>query len=180
MKVIFLDHDGVVCLSQQWGSRSKKRKKWSQMHAVTTDGEIPVEYRLDNFDPKAVTVLNRILEKTGAEIVVSSDWKLHATLEEMRDLYEKYGVMKPPIDFTPNLKDFDNFTYGLYQWKGWQARARIVEIRKYLEEHDEVKKWVAIDDLDMGREGLENFILCSRMSEGIKQSGIYEKITEML
>ena len=27
MKVIFLDHDGVICLPQQWGGRHKKRKK---------------------------------------------------------------------------------------------------------------------------------------------------------
>ena len=25
MKVIFLDHDGVICLPKQWGSREKKR-----------------------------------------------------------------------------------------------------------------------------------------------------------
>ena len=27
-KIIFLDHDGVVCLSDQWGSRFKKARKW--------------------------------------------------------------------------------------------------------------------------------------------------------
>ena len=42
--------------------------------------EIPLEYRFDNFDQKAVKVLNEILEQTDAEIVVSSDWRLHATI----------------------------------------------------------------------------------------------------
>jgi len=28
MKVIFLDNDGVICLSSNWGSRHKKQKKW--------------------------------------------------------------------------------------------------------------------------------------------------------
>ena len=27
MKVIFLDHDGVICLSGNWGSRFKKQQK---------------------------------------------------------------------------------------------------------------------------------------------------------
>ena len=27
MKVIFLDHDGVICLSTEWGGRHKKQKK---------------------------------------------------------------------------------------------------------------------------------------------------------
>jgi hypothetical protein len=26
MKVIFLDHDGVICLQNNWGSRHKKRE----------------------------------------------------------------------------------------------------------------------------------------------------------
>ena len=26
MKVIFLDHDGVICLSTEWGGRYKKQK----------------------------------------------------------------------------------------------------------------------------------------------------------
>ena len=28
MKVIFLDHDGVICLPDQWGSRYKKERKY--------------------------------------------------------------------------------------------------------------------------------------------------------
>jgi len=27
MKVIFLDHDGVICLSSEWGNRFKKQDK---------------------------------------------------------------------------------------------------------------------------------------------------------
>jgi hypothetical protein len=44
--------------------------------------------RFDDFDTKSVKILNEILEETGAEIVVSSDWKLHATLEELGEYYE--------------------------------------------------------------------------------------------
>ncbi len=74
MKVLFLDHDGVICLSTEWGGRFKKQKKWGGRKMSMSNGEVPLEYRFDNFNKKAVKVLNEILEETGAEIVVSSDW----------------------------------------------------------------------------------------------------------
>jgi hypothetical protein len=180
MKAIFLDHDGVMCLSNNWGGRYKKSKKWHKTNPPTPTSEMPVWYRFDNFDKKAVDVLNEILQETGAEIVISSDWKLHCTLDEMKELFTEYGISKVPIDFTPNLRDFDESAAGLFAWKGWLERSRVLEIRKWLENHPEVTHWVAVDDLNMGREGLENFVLCERSNEGIKQSGLKKKIIEFL
>jgi hypothetical protein len=180
MKAIFLDHDGVVCLSQQWGGRVKKRKKYCDVHGPTSDDNLPVQYRFDNFDLKATKILNEIILETGAEIIVSSDWKLYCTLEEMKELYVDYGIIKTPLAFTPNLRDFDSDTAGLFGWKGWNARARVLEIEKYLKSHPEITKWVAVDDLDMGREGMENFVLCPRGNEGIKQNNVKETILKFL
>jgi hypothetical protein len=47
------------------------------------------------------------LEETGAEIVVSSDWRLHATLEELGDYYLSKGILKAPIAFTKQYIDCD-------------------------------------------------------------------------
>ena len=193
MKVIFLDHDGVICLQEQWGGRSKKRKKYIEEHGVATEMEMPVEYRFDNFDRKAIKVLNSILEKTGAEIVVSSDWKRWATVEEMGDYYEKQGIIKKPIDFTKNLQECtvhgDNFIWS----RDFDLeQSRSIEIRQYLHDHPEITQWVSIDDLKMGKTGLhysmefehewglENFVLTPSGSEGIKQSGIEEKVLKFL
>ena len=178
MKVIFLDHDGVVCLSTEWGGRSKKKLKYLKEYPGTE--KVPVEFRLDNFNKKAVDVLNDILKQTGAEIVVSSDWKGHATLEELKEMYIKYGVIKSPIDVTPN------HYFGKYELE----MTRCSEIKDWLEEHPEVTHWVAVDDLDLSEKfgaisgnsngGLKNFVLTPKSSEGIKQSGIKEKILKFL
>ena len=178
MKVIFLDHDGVVCLSTEWGGRSKKKLKYLKEYPGTE--KVPVEFRLDNFNKKAVDVLNDILKQTGAEIVVSSDWKGHATLEELKEMYIKYGVIKSPIDITPN------HYFGRYELE----MTRCSEIKDWLEEHPEVTHWVAVDDLDLSEKfgaisgnsngGLKNFVLTPKSSEGIKQSGIKEKILKFL
>lgn len=180
MKVIFLDHDGVICLSNNWGGRFKKDGY--------NDKSSPMDIRMDNFDDKAVKVLNKILEETGAEIVISSDWKLHGTLEEMKEMYKTRGI-KEPIDFTPQLKNENEDLAALCSWKGWLEQARAEEIRIWLSRHPEVTHWVAVDDLDMGVKpewrpdgdwGLENFVLTPRSYEGIKQSGLKEKILKYL
>jgi len=150
---------------------------------VINEAGRPVHVRFDNFDKKAINVLNRILEETDAEIVVSSDWKLYATLEELGDYYESQGIKKRPIALTPRLVDFDPDSAGLFHWKGWLERARCLEIQKWLSEN-EVKQWVAVDDLNMSNEflkpGLSNFILTPKSNEGIKQSGIDDKIITIL
>ena len=187
MKVIFLDNDGVICLSTNWGSRGKK---WSKYRSANPESssilkEAPVNVRLDNFDTKAIKILNEVLDETGAEIVVSSDWKLHATLEELGDYYIEQGINKRPIAFTPNLGDWDSESDALFTWRGWYSKKRILEINKYLELNPEIEAWVAIDDLNMSPDynqghGLDNFVLTARSNEGIKQSGIKEKVLKFL
>ena len=183
MKVIFLDNDGVICLSHNWGTRHKKLKKWMAVngHKASYD----MDHRFDNFDEKAIKILNEILTSTGAEYVVSSDWKLHATLEELQGYYLAKGVIKAPIALTPNLRNFEPEAASLYSYKGWLERARILEIEKYLADADGITHWVAVDDLNMSPEynqgyGLKNFVLTPRSNEGIKQTGIKEKILKYL
>ena len=196
MKIIFLDHDGVICLDNNWGSRKKKQDKWGGRKLSMSLREIPLEYRFDNFDKKAIDVLNEILETTGTEIVVSSDWKAWASIEQMGEYYEMQGIIKKPIAYTKNLgqcsfQDTKSFiwssTYDLEQ-------SRYVEITQYLMDHPEITHWVSVDDLHMGRHvenskygafdrddwGLENFVWTPRPSEGIKQSGVKEKILKYL
>ena len=187
MKAIFLDNDGVICLYNNWGGRTKKWSKYRSQNPEASPNlkDAPVEIRFDDFDKKAIKILNEIIEETGAEIIVSSDWKLHATLEELGDYYEAQGIIKRPIDITPNLHEFDPETNDLFMWKRWLERKRILEIGRYLELHPEITEWVAIDDLNMSHEanggyGLENFVLTPRSNEGIKQSGTKEKIIAFL
>ena len=173
MKAIFLDNDGVMCLSTEWGGRDKKIKKWKLQNpdsaVYVNDKSIPAWVRMDSFNAKAVKVLNEILEKTGAEIVVSSDWKLHCTLEQLQEMFIKYGVAKAPIATTPNhvLKSMDEL-----------ESTRVAEIEDWLSQNPQVDKWVAIDDLDLS--ALGNFVHTKRIKEGLKQCGIKEQVLKLL
>lgn len=198
MKVIFLDHDGVICLSNNWGGRAKKQKEYGRKMSQSIN-ELPVEVRFDDFDKKAIDVLNLILEETGAEIVVSSDWKRWASADELGEYYEQQGIIKKPIACTPFFRDLQAAGkipgYDDFVWNRTDQleQERHFEILEWLKEHPEITHWVAIDDLNMGipvsthhygdfdREwGLTNFVWTPQESEGIKQSGKKEKILEFL
>jgi len=190
-KILFLDNDSVICLSNNWGGRLKK---WAKYRSENPDSskdkkDAPVEYRFDDFDKKAIKILNEILEETGCEIVVSSDWKFHATLEELGDYYESQGIIKRPIALTPNIqncKDYDSNFIWSPRWELEQTRT--IEIKQYLHDNPEITHWVSVDDLNMGKIGepwkdewaIDNFVLTPKSNEGIKQLGVKEKILNYL
>ena len=175
MKIIFLDIDGVICLSREWGSRGRKIKRWELEGG---EGEPPVTIRLDDFNKIAVDVLNDIILTSGADLVISSDWRLYATLDEMKDLFHQFGVIKGPIDFTPELQTTTK-----------HSDIRVEEIKSWLKSHPKVEKWVAIDDMDLGEKigsisgnsngGLTNFVK-TREREGLKQCNISTKVLRYL
>jgi hypothetical protein len=197
MKVIFLDHDGVICLSNNWGGRTKK---WAKYRSANPDSsnekkDAPVSVRFDDFDKKAIKILNEIIEQTGCEIVVSSDWRLHATLEELGDYYISQGIIKRPVTVTDIFQDIFPKEWNAFRFRADLELERSMEINHWLENHPEVTHWVAVDDLNMSSEflskyfsdgesdknpGLSNFVLTPKSSEGIKQCGIKEKIIKYL
>ena len=198
MKILMLDNDGVICLSNNWGGRTKKWAKYRSANPESSDvkKDAPVEYRFDDFDTKAVKVLNEIIEQTGCEIVVSSDWRYNATLEELGDYYISQGIIKRPIAVTDMFKDIFPKEWNAFRFRADLEIERSMEIGHWLKNHPEVTHWVAIDDLNMSIEflsknfshskdgdktpGLFNFVLTPKASQGIKQSGIKEKILKFL
>ena len=183
MKVLFLDNDGVICLNNNFGTRFKKGKQTLTQNTM----DKPVVFRFDDFDKKAVKVLNEIITESDCEIVVSSDWRRWATVEELSEYYESQGVIKKPIDVTPFVNDVD--VPKDFEWAREFdiEQERSLEIKDWLNKHPEVTHWVAVDDLFMGITqidrikknniwGLNNFVWCPSVYEGIKQSGVKDKI----
>jgi len=199
MKVIFLDNDGVICLSNNWGGRSKKWANYRSQNPSSSDSksDAPVQVRFDDFDEKAVRVLNSILEETGAEIVVSSDWRFHANLDELGDYYVSQGILKKPISVTHRTEDINPELWRVMRFRADLELERSIEILDWLEKNPQVTHWVAIDDLNMSvdylsnhftaknpedesKPGLTNFVHTPKSNEGIKQSGVKEKVLKFL
>lgn len=89
MKVIFLDHQGVLYLKRH-----------------------PCPGDLDAFDPAAIQVLNTILDADPEiQLVVSSDWRRWCSFEVMQEFYRTQGIHRIPIDKTPWLGGKYQLTY---------------------------------------------------------------------
>ena len=85
--------------------------------------------------------------------------------------------------FCENCNGYSNYPWS-FQWMLQQER--VMEIHQYLKDHTEIVEWVAIDDMQLGRDddertwGLRNFVHTPKGMEGIKQCGKKEKILEYL
>jgi len=169
LKILFLDHYGVMNLAGPGFIRTWDGKP--------TADELHGRAMFEPFDPGAVDVLNRVLDTTGAEIVVSSDWKRSATLESMSVFYQLQNIKKPPIDFTPWLPGHPTY-----------HQQRAMEIKRWLADHPEVTHWVAVDDLHMGvvannierAWGLRNFVWTENIQMGIKDPNIVNSMMTYL
>lgn len=181
-KIILLDHDGVICLPHNWGGRIKKIRNFNKENP-NHDGSYPVEVRFDDFDKDAVKILNEIIEKTDAEIVISSDWKKHATLEELGEYYIQQGIIKKPIAFTDSWKNIpiserDSYADPKYGYeRDWE---RYAETKYYVDKYN-LKNYVIIDDLflDVFEKNNSKFVH-SLYTEGLKQTGLKDKIIKIL
>lgn len=116
LKVLFLDIDGVLNSDNFFNNRQNNDKIKS------------LPYPLDEIDPKCVERLNNIIDKTKANIVISSDWRFQ---EELPIILSQAGLKYPIYDTTPYL--FGN---------------RGKEIEKWMKDKN-ISNYVIIDDNDI-------------------------------
>ena len=101
-KIIFLDFDGVLNTEYYQGLLQFQGKQWQDEHGAF-------------FDPKSVRQLKRIIDATGADIVVESSWK-YLGLEAMRELWRVRNLPGKVIDITPSLTDNASKGEGIAAW----------------------------------------------------------------
>lgn len=80
--------------------------------------------------PEKVLLVRRVCEETGAEVVISSSWRIIYDLQVLRELIYRAGGRGIKInDVTPNISNF-----------------RGHEIKEWLDQRPEVTKYAIIDD----------------------------------
>jgi hypothetical protein len=153
---IFLDIDDTMITSAQYYGKKLHPK-----------------YLCHPFDSKCVNVLNKIIEKTNAIIILSSDWKHHFNIEQLNEIFKDNNINSIVTDITPSSwgKEFKSMKQ--------LEECRAFEIQKYVDEH-QITKWVAVDDLNLKPWIPNNFVWCTQLNEGIKQSGIEDKILKII
>ena len=88
MKVIFLDFDGVLN-SHKWIGANQHLFKSNQL------------FMHSDVDSEAVARVQRIVDATGAKVVVSSTWRRFNSIGELRRVLKKHGFTGEVISTTP-------------------------------------------------------------------------------
>merc|ERR1719199_946610 len=124
-KILFLDVDGVL-------------------HPTTGTEE---------FIQPCVFQLCRIVQATGADIVLSTAWRLVPVAKACLEKQMRTWGLQAPIDDTPEFPDkYENF---IWRFCGIKGTVRPGEIAAWLADNAEMvdfPRWVAIDDIDMTAE----------------------------
>ena len=145
-KIVFLDIDGVLNSKLYDNERTEK------------DG---------NIDLGRLPYLKRIIDETGAEIVLSTTWREHwsvepaerdAVGEELDATFAAHGLTI--TDKTPMLDK------------------RADEIKAWLALHPEVKDFVIVDDIPYGWEDLEKHLVRTnyRIGRGLEEHHVEKAI----
>ncbi len=115
-RIVFLDIDGVLNRTGFAPTSAFELRDW--------------------IEPELAERCARLLRETGAAIVLSSDWRLETTVDELRQQLAAAGLDAPLAGVTPEL-------HGTSRWR---------EIEAWMVEHAIARETVAIvDDFhDMG------------------------------
>jgi len=194
-KIVFLDIDGVLQpLSSQKRfkychgqiEQSPMLEKYKELQdKFGIDYSVYLQWNvaavLYDWDKTAVTLLKLILNLTNAEIVISSDWRFDG-FKAMKDLFTLQGLDKYLIDLTrtedrcfegkggmlaieEEFCDKMKAQHKEKHGKDAYLHYRTIEIYDWLNRNPDVKKWVAIDDLDLKGIDKNHFVkTCSRLS----------------
>jgi hypothetical protein len=131
-KLVFLDIDGVLN-SEIFYREKSQSERYKEVGLPLCD-----------IDPRGIKELNKIVQETGAKIVISSTWRKGETIESIQKILDSAGFKGKVIGLTPVL-----------QYKGSsQTVPRGCEIHHWLGKYrdklelpwNKIVKYVIIDD----------------------------------
>jgi hypothetical protein len=130
MKIVFLDFDGVLNGIDSW---SLSQQEYEAKRAGPEDEALGL-LRL-RLDPERVRILNDVLERTGAKVVLSTAWRNWPEQDYVREKLDAAGFEGTIVGATPG-------------WLG-PGKRRGDEIQAWLDENQgEVEAFAILDDSD--------------------------------
>ena len=154
MKIIFLDIDGV-CNSNNYFSSPEYLKE----SGGSSDALVMLVNHHWHLDPKAIALVNQLVDKSGAEVVISSTWKSKYSEEEFNKMFSERGATFKVVGRTPHL----------YGRKFSEDVPRGREIKAYLDAlSEQPESFVILDDRDDMNQ-LFKFLVKTNYTNGLAQ-----------
>lgn len=116
-KIIFLDFDGVLNTEHYQNLLYYQDKAWRDRHGAF-------------FDPEAVGQLRRIIDATGADIVIESSWK-YLGLKAMQEMWQARNMPGRVVDITPSSAS-----------EGWLLSANLEATEAVRRKGMEIASWL--------------------------------------
>jgi len=113
-KIIFLDFDGVLNCNT-----TKDLVTFPPWGAI-----------FRGLDDDKVQLVSKLAEVTGAKVVISSTWRLHFSIAELKDILAKRGFTADVVGETPH-----------------SHKERGDEIQDWIEENGKPEAFVVLDDI---------------------------------
>jgi hypothetical protein len=132
-KVIFIDIDGPLA--------------W----ATWDDGKVTIEGGQGDFQipypwvKEDCEALQKICDETNADLVVSSDWKMHFSFLQLKRIFVHYGITTHIIDITTHQNLWNKLS------KPSMEHTRASQVVKWAKDN-KISNWIAIDDLRLGEQ----------------------------
>lgn len=146
-KLVFLDFDGVLNSSE------------FAAHLSRNDEPAQDRMGLDWFDPNAVECMNRIVDATGAKIVVTSSWR-YLGLAKLQKLWKERELHGEIVGMTSlHVVDELILEKGI-EWleREMNGSLRSEEIAHWLKSYNINDNYVILDDLPMPKELQARFV----------------------
>jgi hypothetical protein len=148
MKIIYLDIDGVLNCETGYRSGECKYQEWPD-----TNREDGKNYH-QRFYSKSKDLLNELIRRTDAKIVISSTWR-HSGLEFMKNVWTQENMEGEIIGITPSFRgDIEGYTIP----RGCEIEYHLENVMKFHHinwskerqqeyiEKSEVDNYIIIDD----------------------------------
>ena len=160
-KVICLDIDGVLNTGRWYSKMDRNTPKDKYGYA---------------FDPNAVANLKKIVDETGAEIVISSSWKSFG-FSELEEMWQDRALPGKLIGITPNtvsdemLLNADLDHMELFSIRGMEIKEWLSKKGKY------VSHYVIIDDMDNMLQEQKSHFVQTNPEVGITEENAVQAIS---
>ncbi len=158
----------------------KKKLKTEQKISILfldIDGVIRIDGTWVNAN---INALNEILDLTGAQIVLSSDWRKRYSLIEMNKIFESLSIKHKIIGFTPIINSVGQPVEDYFE------ATRAKEIEMYRSKHGIVDNYAIVDDIDVYNNEFvpstttdKNFVL-TMFYTGIYSPDVKKKLINLL